>query len=107
MTKNQKAVRCNTCQLWVHADCQGITKELYAYLKNPGSVGGTVAWNCDCCSASATRLQARVVALETDLGKIEARMLRNEGNALETERKVEKMVVRQDKLEEKMGNERV
>ena len=106
VTKTQKAVRCSTCQFWVHADCQGIPKDLYAYLRNASKVGGLVAWSCDCCAASAARLTERVVALETATGKLETRVLKNEGALLEVEKRMDKVEKKQDKVEETLENER-
>ena len=92
--------------LWAHAECQNISKELYACLRNLGKVGGVVLWQCDSCVAASSRLDARVTALKTDIGKMEARIIRNEGSVQEATRRVDKVEARQGKIEERIENER-
>ena len=64
VTKDHKSVQCQTCQFWVHTECQDISDELFRILADPDSYGG-VCWNCDSCLASSARLERTVVALET------------------------------------------
>jgi len=105
--KSVKAgVRCNTCHLWVHTKCQGISKELVAILKNPGKFGGSVCWNCDSCQASAVRLEARMTALEKSHREVEERMLRTEGTVQQAVQRVDKVETRQDKVEDMLAKER-
>ena len=64
VTKDHKSVQCQTCQFWVHTECQDISDELFKILADPESFGG-VCWNCDSCLASSARLERTVIALET------------------------------------------
>ena len=68
--KEQRSVQCQTCQLWVHVSCQEISDELFKILVEPDRYGG-VCWNCDCCMASAVRLEATVRAFETRVKLVE------------------------------------
>jgi hypothetical protein len=43
----RNSVRCKTCQLWVHVECGGISKEVFNILANPNKYGMGVSWNCD------------------------------------------------------------
>ena len=106
VTKTQRGVRCSVCMLWVHTDCQNISKELYAFLRNPGRIGGQVSWQCDSCAAASARLDARVSALEANNKEIEARIVRNKGSVQEVTKRVDVVETRQDRVEEKMENER-
>ena len=106
VTKTQRGVRCHLCMLWVHADCQNISKDLYAHLKNTGKHGGQVNWQCDSCVAGTARLEARVAALEAWNNEIEARVVRNEGSVQEAVKHVDKVEARQDKVEKALENER-
>ena len=106
VTKTQRGVRCHLCMLWVHADCQNISKDLYAHLKNTGKHCGQVNWQCDSCVAGSARLEARVVALEAWNNEMEARIVRNEGAVQETAKRVDRVEVRQDKVEKALENER-
>ena len=70
VTKDHKSVQCQTCQFWVHTECQDISDELFRILADPESFGG-VCWNCDSCLASSARLERTVVALETRVKEAE------------------------------------
>ena len=95
VTKTQRGVRCHLCQIWVHADCQNISKDLYAHLKNTGKHGGQVNWMCDSCVAGAGRMEARVAALESWNKQLEARVVRNEGSVQDAVKRVDRVEDRQ------------
>ena len=63
VTKEQKSVQCQTCQFWVHVECQGISDELFSFLVE----GEGVCWNCNSCLASSARLERTVIAFEARL----------------------------------------
>ena len=67
VTKDSKSVQCQTCQFWVHADCQGISDELFKFLVE----GEGVCWNCNSCLASSARLERMLVAFEARLKEAE------------------------------------
>jgi hypothetical protein len=104
----RNSVRCQTCQLWIHTECGGISKELFNILANPGKYGavGGVNWNCDCCMASAVRLEKRMNALETRFQEVEHRMIVNEGVMQDTTRRMDKVEDRQTRVEQTMEQER-
>jgi hypothetical protein len=83
-------VRCRTCQLWIHVECAGISKDLFSILANPGKYGGCVSWCCDSCQASAARLESRMNALEGRVQEAENRIIRSEGIVQEATRRVKK-----------------
>ena len=58
VTTDTKSVQCQTCEFWVHVDCQGISEELFNILVDPEKYGG-VCWNCDSCLASSARPHSR------------------------------------------------
>ena len=102
----KKAVRCNICFLWVHVDCQSISKELFTILKNPGKFGGKVSWHCDSCSAAHERLEAKMDKLEKRFTEVEERVVRNEGSVQDVTKKVDNIEKRQDKVEDLLERER-
>ena len=67
VTSDQKSVQCQTCQYWVHAECQGISDELFTFLVK----GEGVCWNCNSCLASSARLERTVIAFEARLKETE------------------------------------
>ena len=67
VTKDHKSVQCQTCQFWVHVECQGISDELFNFLRE----GEGVCWNCNSCLASSARLERTVIAFEARLKETE------------------------------------
>jgi hypothetical protein len=101
----RNSVRCKTCQLWIHVECGGISKEVFSILANPTKYRG-ICWNCDSCQASAVRLEVRMNALEGRFAEVENRVVRNEGIVQEATKRVENVETRQARLEQVMEQER-
>jgi hypothetical protein len=95
----RNSVKCRTCQLWIHVECGGITKELFSILVNPAKFGANVSWNCDSCQASAVRLDARMNALENRFQEVENRVIRSEGVIQDTVKRMDSVEGRQTKVE--------
>ena len=70
VTKEHKSVQCQTCQFWVHVECEGMSDELFNILAEPERFGG-VCWNCDSCLASIARLERKVVDVEKRVKEVE------------------------------------
>jgi hypothetical protein len=102
----RNSVRCKTCQLWVHVECGGISKEVFSILANPQKYGLGVSWNCDSCQASAARLDERINALEGRFTEVEGRVTRSEAVVQEATRRVENVEARQSKVEQALEQER-
>jgi phage shock protein A len=90
VTKNSKSVRCGTCQLWVHVECEKISTELFNILAHPDKYGG-VSWNCESCLASTARLEALVKTFASKIQQVEERVGGTEGAVRALDRKVDKM----------------
>jgi hypothetical protein len=101
----RNSVRCKTCQLWVHLECGGISKEVFSILANPTKYGG-VSWTCDSCQASAARLEDRMNALEGRFQEVENRVIRSEAVVQEATKRVDAVETRQSKLEQELERER-
>jgi hypothetical protein len=88
VAKNCKAVRCGTCNLWVHTECEKISDELYNILAHPEKYGGhLINWTCDCCKESSAKIDQvvkayteRVKVVETRMDKQDSRMDRAESS---------------------------
>ena len=72
--KNCKAVRCGTCLLWVHCECEKMPDEVYNILAHPEKHGFTVAWTCDACKECNARIDLMVKGLENRVKEVESRM---------------------------------
>ena len=97
-TKGVRAVQCKTCKLWVHADCEKMSKEVYNLLRQHEKTGG-ISWSCRSCLASAARLDAAIKSIECRLREVEGRMVRNEGNVQAVERRMDTVEKKQEEAE--------
>jgi hypothetical protein len=104
VTKNSKSVRCGSCQLWVHVDCEGISAELFNILSHPDKYGGGVSWNCESCLASGKRLEDMIKKCEGRIQDVENRVTDTEGTVKELDKKVEKIDKKTKKNEEEIKN---
>lgn len=98
---SKNAVRCNTCQLWVHVPCGNISKELFAILSNKGKFG-SVCWNCDSCAAASARLEARMVQIESRCTEVENRMLRTEAATSKVDARMDQVEKKQEDANKKL-----
>ena len=97
-TKGVRAVQCKTCKLWVHADCEKMSKEVYNLLRQHEKTGG-ISWSCRSCLASAARLDAAIKSIECRVREVEGRMVRNEGNVQAVERRMDTVEKKQEEAE--------
>jgi len=89
VTKNSKSVKCATCELWVHVECEQISPELFNILSNPERYGGTgIMWNCECCMASVARLQLIVAEVQKNMKEVVERVKGTEGAIIEHDRRI-------------------
>jgi len=89
VTKNSKSVKCATCELWVHVDCEQISPELFNILSNPEKYGGTgIMWNCECCMASVARLQLIVAEVQKNMRDVVERVKGTEGAIADHDRRI-------------------
>ena len=98
VAKNSKSVRCGTCQLWVHVDCENISAELFNILSHPEKYGGCVTWTCDSCTASNTKLEQYVKGCIDRVKNVEDRLGGTESNVKELGARMERV---EDKMKEK------
>ena len=92
ITEKSKSVQCNTCDLWVHVECEQISPELFNILADPEKFGAVgISWNCVSCMARAARLQEMVRSYEERLQKAEEIVSGTEATIQNLNRKVEKM----------------
>ena len=62
-----KSVKCSTCQLLVHAWCEGISAEMFNKLSHPEQFG--LSWMCTGCRpATWATAEEEVVDIQTDAG---------------------------------------
>lgn len=100
-----KCVQCQTCELWVHAECENIRPELFEILINPDTYGG-VCWNCESCLSSTARLEKAIKIYESKVKEVEARQLRTDAEVEKLGRRMEDTEHQAKAAEEKRQRER-
>ena len=101
VTRDHKSVQCQTCELWVHAECQSISDEMFNLLVNSESYGG-LCWNCDSCLASTARLEKSVKAMEKRVHDVELVVAKTTSELRRVDESVEQL--RKELQEEKEKN---
>ena len=105
VTKNSKSVKCSTCELWVHAECERFSPEFFNILANPDKYGAAgVCWNCSSCQASALRLEKLVKGVEGRIQQVEDCVRGTEAGVTDLDKRVDKMerrVLREDDKRDK------
>ena len=65
--KNDPAVLCNMCELWIHKECAKLEDALFDHLVKQQKHEGSIYWACVSCSSFSVKFHA-------SLGKIEKRL---------------------------------
>ena len=100
VAKNSKSVRCGTCLLWVHTECEKMEPELYNILAHPERFGA-ITWTCDSCVANNARIEQVVKAYTEKMKNLEERLVSNEQTVKDLDKKVSRI---DDKLKEREEN---
>lgn len=100
-----KCVQCQTCELWVHTECENIRPELFEILINPETYGG-VCWNCDSCLSSTARLEKAIKIYEGRVREVEVRQERTDAEVEKLGRRMETSEQQSTQAEAKRQQER-
>ena len=71
-----RSVQCQTCELWVHPECENISDEFFRILADPDKHGGA-CWNCPSCLASSLKITKMVKLWDERLAGVETRTEKN------------------------------
>ena len=63
MKKNDKAVKCSLCDLWIHQACEGMSNETFNVLDTQNRDQGGTYWCCKSCRSYAAKLDKRMKEL--------------------------------------------
>jgi len=83
-----KSVQCACCNLWYHTTCADIEDDLYNNILATHKACGMHVWACKACSSSIRSLNTRVIAMETQMKKIEEIATTNKENIEEVEERM-------------------
>ena len=100
--KNEEAIQCNQCDLWVHRACSGIVNELWVHLVDQSESEGRIFWSCRACKTFAAKFHASLGKIEKRLTAVEAKSSGNEGAITQVADDLKKVDTTVQKLEEKV-----
>lgn len=67
VNSNHKGILCEICEFWFHAECQGVSNQIYKLLSDKSS---SIHWFCTGCNGAAARLYKMVCALQANQDKL-------------------------------------
>ena len=83
-------VQCCICDLWVHAmKCAKLSKEVYQYIKGEASHHGGASWRCDACISFASKVNARMTAVEKDVEGVKVKQGEHDKQIADLKQEVE------------------
>ena len=73
--RNDPAVLCNMCELWVHKDCAKIEDALFDHLVKQQKHEGRVYWACVACNKFASKFYSGLRKIEERVSTVEATLV--------------------------------
>ena len=73
--KNEMAVKCALCDLWVHKECEGMEDETFKVLDIQNEEQGQCFWSCQSCRSYALKFDKRIRDVEKRVREIEEKTL--------------------------------
>jgi hypothetical protein len=113
-TKNDAAVQCTVCGLWIHKQCADISNEVFDFLDRQKKETGRAYWGCKPCSTYAEGMNHRLKQIEDELKEVKQTTASNVEAIQRVEKKVDELVeqakktdvLTKDDLEARMREER-
>lgn len=96
--KNDKAVQCSLCDLWIHYSCSDMSEEMFKLLNMMKEQGDSHAWSCKCCKSAVQNLNKKVIALEKKMTEMRNDITSNSENITTTNGRVDNIEKDVDKL---------
>lgn len=72
-----KTVQCQSCDLWWHTTCAGISEDMYKLILATVESSSSHCWCCRVCSAMVKSLRKSVIALEKQYQELDSRVTEN------------------------------
>ena len=89
--KNDKAVQCSLCDLWIHVDCAGMKPETYKLICNLADDGMDHCWSCQCCRNAVHNLNKRILDISKRVTTVEGTMKEHTEQIGGVDKRVEKL----------------
>lgn len=94
--KNDFAIQCNMCELWIHKQCAKMEDVLFEHLVKQEKLYGYVSWACTSCSSFSAKLSAGLKKVDERLTKVEATVDTHTGELIEVKASVEDALAKVD-----------
>ena len=69
--KNEKAIQCALCELWVHKTCEKMSVDLFKVLDMQNEETGQCFWSCRSCQSYALKFDKRMRNIEKRMQALE------------------------------------
>ena len=70
--KNDAAIQCILCELWVHQKCADISDALFKELVYQAEHNGGATWSCKACRSASTRFNKQITEIYKKVETLEA-----------------------------------
>ena len=70
--KNDAAIQCNLCDLWVHQKCAKISDALFKELVYQAENNGGATWSCKSCRCASAKLNKQLTEVYKRVETLEA-----------------------------------
>ena len=94
--KNDFAIQCNMCELWIHKACAKMEDVLFEHLVKQEKLSGCVSWACTSCSSFSAKLSAGLKKVDERLTKMEATVDTHTGEIIAVKASVEDILAKVD-----------
>jgi len=95
--RNDRAVQCSMCELWIHQKCAEISDVLFDELFKMSKLG-RINWTCKSCSVSTEKLTKMYVAIDKKVTALETKLTEGENDRIKIKDSVEAMDKKIDKV---------
>ena len=94
--KNDKAVQCSLCDLWVHQACEGMSSETYGVLVAQARDQGGTYWSCKSCRSYAAKFDKRMREIDRRLQDVEVKVDKSDAAVSDLKKEVSEMRISVD-----------
>ena len=100
--KNDKAVQCTFCELWIHHACSGMSNELYKEICAQAEYSGHF-WVCKSCKSSSFLFKQQLINLDKRVGVLENKDKEHQENIAKAQGGIEEVKRDVDNLKLSQG----
>jgi hypothetical protein len=87
-TKNDTAIQCTVCGLWIHKQCANMSDEVFDLLDKQKKESGITYWACRPCTTFAQGMNHRLKQIDSDIKELKQTTSTNKEAIKDLEQKV-------------------